>query len=256
MKRIIAALAVLFTLGAVGAGDASEADAKLATALAHAREQRLADLAEYAEKGVYPHNHGHEGQRIPYFMDRHGRLCAVGYLIAKSMAGKDWDYGRFMGLKNVARTSDGVGISMRGDNERRRKAQEDAERFRGLLGFFDGIAAADVNVRIKDVHDGPVLDWILRSGLTQEEAALIQPGYSYLACDACLPGSEAKRKTFGRQTPESQAVEERDRVRIRAHLKRVDAVLRRDAAKSLRACAERLRARWPQGPWTLEPSRL
>jgi hypothetical protein len=32
-------------------------------------------------------------------------------------------------------------------------------------------------VYVNDVNDGPLVDWILTSGLTQEEAALIQPGY-------------------------------------------------------------------------------
>jgi hypothetical protein len=39
------------------------------------------------------------------------------------------------------------------------------------------IVQANNFVYVTDVHDGPLVDWILTSGLTQEEAALIQPGY-------------------------------------------------------------------------------
>ena len=184
-------------------------------------------------------------------MDRHGRLCAVGYLIAKSKAGEEWDYERFMARRNVAVTRTGVGIRMRGDDERIRKAREADARLTKLLGFFNDIATTNNNVRIKDVHTGKVLDWILRSGLTQEEAALIQPGYAHLACDDCLPGSEAKSVGFGRQTQESKDVEAEDRFRIREHLRAVEAKLREDSAESLKLCAARLKGRGPVRAWML-----
>lgn len=218
-------------------------DPALSASLAQAREQRIADLHGYASEGVFPHNHGHPGERVPYFMDRHGRLCAVGFLIAKSKAGAEWDYARFMAKKNVAMTHSGMTIRMRGDEERIQKAREVDERFMKLLGFFNDIATANNNIRIKDIHDGPVLDWILNSGLTQEEAALIQPGYSHLACDDCLAGSETKRKTFGRQTEDSKAVEEMDRYRLQDHFREVEKKLRADSAASLKTCATRLKAR-------------
>ncbi len=40
-----------------------------------------------------------------------------------------------------------------------------------------GIAATQLFVYVPDVESGPLVDWVLTSGLTQEEAALIQPGY-------------------------------------------------------------------------------
>jgi hypothetical protein len=39
------------------------------------------------------------------------------------------------------------------------------------------IQRANNFVYVTDVHEGPLVDWVLISGLTQEEAALIQPGY-------------------------------------------------------------------------------
>jgi hypothetical protein len=47
-------------------------------------------------------------------------------------------------------------------------------------GWTDEVAAiqaANNLVYVTDVHDGPLIDWVLISGLTQEEAALIQPAY-------------------------------------------------------------------------------
>jgi hypothetical protein len=35
------------------------------------------------------------------------------------------------------------------------------------------------HVRIRDIKNGPVLDWIINSGLTQEECARIQPAYEF-----------------------------------------------------------------------------
>jgi hypothetical protein len=43
----------------------------------------------------------------------------------------------------------------------------------------DSIKATNNYVLVSDVSSGPLLDWILTSGLTQEEAALIQPTYWY-----------------------------------------------------------------------------
>jgi hypothetical protein len=40
------------------------------------------------------------------------------------------------------------------------------------------VSAATNHVRIGEVQEGPVLDWILRSGLTQAECAFIQPSYA------------------------------------------------------------------------------
>jgi hypothetical protein len=39
------------------------------------------------------------------------------------------------------------------------------------------IAAADNHVLVERVTSGPLVDWIVRSGLTQDEAAYIQPAY-------------------------------------------------------------------------------
>lgn len=38
------------------------------------------------------------------------------------------------------------------------------------------------NIFIKDVNDGPLIDWINESGITKEEACQIQPTYGYRQC--------------------------------------------------------------------------
>ena len=48
-----------------------------------ARARNLQVLREYAAAGVFPHNH-HLALRAPYFVDDHGTLCAMAYLIARS----------------------------------------------------------------------------------------------------------------------------------------------------------------------------
>jgi hypothetical protein len=56
-------------------------------------------------------------------------------------------------------------------------------------GWSDAVAAIQESnnlVYVTDVKDGPLVEWVLISGLTQEEAALIQPGYEPPAFDATL----------------------------------------------------------------------
>ena len=92
----------------------------------------------------------------------------------------------------------------------------------GRLAQLDGlnadvahIAATNNHIRIADVHAGPLLDWILDSGLTQAECALIQPSY------ACI---EDYRR--GRQWQD-------ELTRLRRHFERVEKQLRTDEQRSL-----------------------
>ncbi|MEP7028962.1 MAG: hypothetical protein ABI960_10240 [Candidatus Eisenbacteria bacterium] len=49
-----------------------------------ARQENLARLATYRRQAVFPHNEDFPGQRVPYFRDRHGVLCAIADLIETS----------------------------------------------------------------------------------------------------------------------------------------------------------------------------
>lgn len=48
----------------------------------------------------------------------------------------------------------------------------------GLAALVDRVSRGNNLVRISDITRGPVMDWILVSGLTKEECALIQPCYT------------------------------------------------------------------------------
>ena len=56
----------------------------LSPALAGQRTQVLDLLHRYWVAGVFPRNFDYPGQRRPCFIDRDGRLCAVGYLVAET----------------------------------------------------------------------------------------------------------------------------------------------------------------------------
>ena len=77
----------------------------------------------------------------------------------------------------------------------------------GFLMHSDGndsgvasIVQANNLVRVNDVRRGSMIDWIRSSGLTQEEAALIQPGYPIddvtSFADLSTPGATLQRNGF------------------------------------------------------------
>lgn len=41
-------------------------------------------LRNYSSAGIFPRNHDHAGKRVPCFIDKDGRICAVGYLIEQT----------------------------------------------------------------------------------------------------------------------------------------------------------------------------
>ncbi len=51
-------------------------------------------------------------------------------------------------------------------------------RLDGQQQLVNSIASSTNHVRIENVHEGPLLEWIHDSGLTQDECALIQPSYA------------------------------------------------------------------------------
>ncbi|HEX5051389.1 MAG TPA: hypothetical protein VFZ65_06425 [Planctomycetota bacterium] len=56
--------------------------------LQRTRRQHLDRLRAYHQNGVFPRNYDHPGERRPCFIDRDGRMCAVGYLVEQS-AGRE-----------------------------------------------------------------------------------------------------------------------------------------------------------------------
>jgi hypothetical protein len=206
--------------------------------LRHRRAKHLRRLKSYAALGAFPHNHDFEGERRPYLMDRHGRLCAVGYLIAAATVGDDFDYALFMGLNYTATRESSAMTPMRSPPAPDPRATTHSV----ASALFQKLAAENNHIRVRDVKGGPILKLILGSGLTQEECALIQPGYSYLQCEGCLPGSESGGgAAFGHPTPDSVVAAEKDKVRIRAHLTKVLATLEGQTDASLATALGRLK---------------
>jgi len=74
-------------------------------------------------------------------------------------------------------------------------------------GWGEEVATIQANnnlVYVIDVADGPVVDWVITSGLTQEEAAIIQPGYPTTPSEeatlrANIPGSVTNRGILYRE---------------------------------------------------------
>jgi hypothetical protein len=96
----------------------------------------------------------------------------------------------------------------------------------GWRKVVEDVAANDNNVYIERIRSGPILDWIRTSGLTQEEAALIQPKYGFLEPPAVDPPSHEKR------------LEERRR--LNDHFFNVLSNILWDAESSLDVATERL----------------
>ena len=49
-----------------------------------ARNERIATLADYRDRGVFPHNHDFAESWMPYFVDHRGVTCAVAWLLESS----------------------------------------------------------------------------------------------------------------------------------------------------------------------------
>lgn len=56
----------------------------LSEELKEKRNSLLDLLHEYWIRGIFPRNYDYPGQRVPCFLDKNGRICAVGYLIAQT----------------------------------------------------------------------------------------------------------------------------------------------------------------------------
>lgn len=98
----------------------------------------------------------------------------------------------------------------------------------GQRELVEQTAALDNNVRLVEVVGGPLMDWMLTSGFTQEEIGRIQEPYSYI--DEELPRRDYQEEL------------EDEKRRVRAVLLSVAAQLERDSATSLDLATERLLA--------------
>ena len=93
----------------------------------------------------------------------------------------------------------------------------------GRRDLVDEAARRNNNVKIVDLQDGPILDWILQSGLTQEECVLIQrPSKS--GADIAKP------------------VRDEETRRLANELSRVEQILRDSSERSLTLSVRRMLA--------------
>jgi hypothetical protein len=60
----------------------------LSPELQQKRRQILNLLHDYSVKGIFPRNYDYDGNREPCFIDKDNRICAVGYLIEKTVGRK------------------------------------------------------------------------------------------------------------------------------------------------------------------------
>jgi hypothetical protein len=98
------------------------------------------------------------------------------------------------------------------------------------------IARANNLVRVMEIHDGPFVDWVLHSGLLQEEAALIQPSYEWEGRPVPQPPERAPVPA-----PTLMVGLERDEIlRIKAHLGSVVEQLLARTDESLESALDRL----------------
>ena len=104
----------------------------LSTDLQRARNRNLSALRIYRLQGEFPRNYDRPGRR-PCFIDRDGRICAVGYLVEQT-AGRD---------------------------------------------VAEGVNRTYKYSYIKDIEGADLAAWLAGSGLTREEAAMIQPEYHW-----------------------------------------------------------------------------
>jgi hypothetical protein len=157
--------------------------------LVAARQTQIERVRAYRKAARFPHNTMVQNARVPVFVDKDGRLCAVAHLM----------------------TQDGLGNEVR------------------------AISQANNFVRVMEVQSGPLVDWVLRSGLLQEEAALIQPSYDW-------------REPIPEPIPEQPKklpdvwvkVDRAERIRIQNHLASVLKQLKANTDASIEIALDRL----------------
>jgi hypothetical protein len=94
----------------------------------------------------------------------------------------------------------------------------------GRGDLVEEAARKNNNVKVVDLRDGPILEWILESGLTQEECVLIQ------------------RPSLSGEDAASMAKRQQESKRLRDDLARIEQTLRQSTEKSLTISVKRMMA--------------
>jgi hypothetical protein len=104
----------------------------------------------------------------------------------------------------------------------------------GARDLASTIARTDNNVYIEYIADGPALEWILHSGLTQEECATIQPSYRW-------------RDPYYPVRPPPPPTDDEERQMLIGHFRAVERQLLDQTKTSLDVALERLASRIANG---------
>lgn len=107
----------------------------------------------------------------------------------------------------------------------------------GELGLVEQVAGEDNFIRLGDVTSGPLLDWILTSGLTQAEIAAIQEPFSPVRRRAREPGFAPS--PIVAVEPNLRRAED---LRLAAKYRQVEAMIVRNQQASLELAVDRLMA--------------
>lgn len=107
-------------------------------------------------------------------------------------------------------------------------------RLSGHAELAKRVADAEDFVRLGDVKDGPLMDWILTSGFTQDEIALIQRPF--------MPVADAPVPVPKQHVPVDPALRTAETARLRGVYAAIEKQLARDTDKSLDAAVDRVMA--------------
>lgn len=112
----------------------------------------------------------------------------------------------------------------------------------GRDDLVDATARRQNDLAIADVSDGPILDWILASGLTQEELALIQAPAPFVQRAPAVvrrPVPAPRPLEVARNTADNAMTEAQMNAALRAHIANVEADLREHTDRSLDLAVDR-----------------
>ena len=116
-------------------------------------------------------------------------------------------------------------------------------RASGQVELVDRVADQNNNIKLADVTTGPLMDWILTSGLTQDELALIQRPFRPVTAEPVAVPVDPVVVDTGMRAKET--------ARLRGLYKTIETKLAKQNKTSLDAATDRLMKR-PQLAWRLE----
>ena len=115
----------------------------------------------------------------------------------------------------------------------------------GMDALVNKVAEQNNFIRLADVRQGPLMDWILTSGLTQDEIAAIQEPFMPVVDDPVMEPSQPILVDANLRKAED--------ARLRAKYKMVDRMIAKNAKKSLDLATDRL-MKHPKLAWSLVDS--